>query len=98
MAYSSSNISIFSDADGFFPSIPSCMHELDGYGDVIREYTPDLDFARVLFVRSRRMVLLSVALLEQNIKHYGQWVYFLDSFIQIFALYLTFRTTSNDVF
>ena len=85
--YYPSDSGIFSDKGGLFPSVSSCMRELDGYGDVIRKYTPDFDFARVLFVRSRRMVLLSVALLEQNIEHYGPWVRFLDSFVQIFALY-----------
>ena len=77
----------FNDKGGLFPSMASCMRELDGYGAVIREYTHDFDYARVLFVRSRRMVLLSVALLEHNIEHYGPWVRFLDSFIQIFAVY-----------
>ncbi|MDF1685042.1 MAG: hypothetical protein P1U36_10365 [Legionellaceae bacterium] len=85
--YYPSDSRVFSDKGGLFPSMTSCMRELDGYGDVIREHTPDFDFARVLFVRSRRMVLLSVALLEQNIEHYGPWVQFLDGFVQIFTLY-----------
>ncbi|MDF1827216.1 MAG: hypothetical protein P1U39_02950 [Legionellaceae bacterium] len=90
MAYShcfSSGFDMFNDRGGIFPSISSCMRELEGYGDAIRKHMPDVDFARVLFVRSRRMVLLSVALMEQHIEQYGPWVRFLDSFVQIFALY-----------
>lgn len=69
------------------PSLSSCMRNLDRYGDEIRRLTPDLDFLRVVFVRGRRMVLLSVALFEQHMESYGPWIRFLDSFVQIFALY-----------
>jgi len=85
--YFPSDFDAFNDRDGVFPSVSSCMRELDGYGDVIREYTPDFDFARVLFVRSRRMVLLSVALMQKNMEQYSAWIQFLDGFVQIFALY-----------
>lgn len=90
MAYSRcfpSDSDIFNDQGGVFPGMSSCMRELESYGDVIRKHMRDVDFARVLFVRSRRMVLLSVALMEQHIKQYGHWIKFFDSFVQIFALY-----------
>jgi hypothetical protein len=85
--YFSSDFCVFGDKNGFLPSMPSCMRELDRYGDEIRRVTPDLDFLRVLFVRGRRMMLLSVALLEQHVESYGPWIRFLDSFVQVFAVY-----------
>lgn len=85
--YFSSDVFCGVDLYGSLPSMSSCMRDLDRYGDEIRRVTPDLDFLRVLFMRGRRMMLLSVALLEQHIESYGPWIRFLDSLVQIFVVY-----------
>ena len=88
--YFSSDFYVWEEKENFLPSIVNCLRELDRYGDEIRRVTPDLDFLRVLLIRGRRMMLLSVALLEQSVKSYGPWIRFLDSFVEMFAVYHAF--------
>ena len=62
------------------------LNALETHKSLIRETTKDLDFWRLLFIRSRRMLLLSARLLEQ-FEVYGQWIKFLDNFLRVLALY-----------
>lgn len=62
------------------------LDELEGYGCKIRSVTQQADFWRLLFIRSRRMLLLSTKLLEQC-EVYTAWIKYLDQFIRVLALY-----------
>lgn len=59
---------------------------LEDYASTVRQSTQQLDFWRLLFVRSRRMLLLSTKLLEQ-FEIFCEWVRFLDKFLSVLALY-----------
>jgi len=56
------------------------------YEDLVRQITQALDFWRLLFIRGRRMLRLSVAVFRQ-FEFYVQGVMFLDEFLKILALY-----------
>jgi len=77
------DFSLYSDLLGAYDLLPSMSSCADG----ILKATPDWDLGRVLFVRGRRMILLSVALFEQHIESYGSWIRFLDSLVQVFVLW-----------
>ena len=62
------------------------LNAFEAYEDSVRDTTKQLDFWRLLFIRSRRMLLLSARLLEQ-FEVYAAWVKFLDHFLRILALY-----------
>lgn len=59
---------------------------LEAYEEPVRKATQELDFWRLLFIRSRRVLLLSVRLLE-NFEMYTAWVTFLDGYLRTLALY-----------
>lgn len=60
--------------------------ELEAYGGTIRPATQQADFWRLLFIRSRRMLLLSTKLVEQcNV--YTAWINYLEQFLRVLALY-----------
>ncbi|NCT56563.1 MAG: hypothetical protein GW760_02475 [Legionella sp.] len=60
--------------------------DLEGYGRTIRPMTQQADFWRLLFIRSRRMLLLSTKLVE-SFETYAAWVNYLDQFMRVLALY-----------
>jgi|GEM_PF-2378903 len=60
--------------------------ELEAYGGTVRPATQQADFWRLLFIRSRRMLLLSTKLVEQC-DVYAAWVKYLDQFLRVLALY-----------
>jgi len=62
------------------------LRDLEAYEGTVRTATQQLDFWRLLFIRSRRMLLLSARLLEQ-FEVYTAWIKFLDGFLRILALY-----------
>ncbi|MDF1685040.1 MAG: hypothetical protein P1U36_10355 [Legionellaceae bacterium] len=59
---------------------------LETHGDTVRPAIQKADFWRLLFIRSRRMLLLSTKLVDQ-FEVYTAWVQYLDSFLKVLALY-----------
>lgn len=62
------------------------VSNFNAYDDRVRTVTQELDFWRMLFIRSRRMLLLSVRLFEQ-FEVYTIWIKYLDGFLRNLALY-----------
>ncbi|MDF1827218.1 MAG: hypothetical protein P1U39_02960 [Legionellaceae bacterium] len=60
--------------------------EIEGYGCTVRPMTQQADFWRLLFIRSRRMLLLSTKLVD-SFEVYTAWVKYLDQFLRVLALY-----------
>lgn len=60
--------------------------ELEAYGGTVRPAIQKADFWRLLFIRSRRMLLLSTKLVDQC-DVYTAWVKYLDQFLRVIALY-----------
>jgi hypothetical protein len=60
--------------------------ELEAYGGTVRPATQKADFWRLLYIRCRRMLLLSTQLVDQY-EVYTAWVKYLDQFLRVLALY-----------
>lgn len=62
------------------------LRDLEHHADRVRDVTKQLDFWRLLFIRGRRMLLLSARLFE-SFEVYGAWIKFFDTFLRALALY-----------